>query len=507
MHKVIVLISLFLLSLASQAQDRRFVRYNCMPDIDVDASPSDARSLPAHRRLPQPKTDYDPTVSYPQLVILMEFKDRQFTIEEPQTFYDRMLNEPGFNQGRGPGCVADYFRTQSSGRFNLQFDVVGPVRINYTYKGNDYGNDLFRKALLQAIDSLDIDLSRYDWDGNGVVEQVAYIYAGYGGNETAAVAEGSIWPNTSSFGSVTKDGVKASNYTASPELFSTNKSCGIGTFCHEFSHSLGLPDIYPTSSTAVEFSIVDEWDLMDGGNFINGGWCPPSYTALEKMLLGWLTPVKLTEPTVISNLKPTVDGGEVYQVINPGYNNEFFLIENRQWKGWDLRLPGHGLLITHVDYRQTSWTSNTVNNDSKQHRFDIVCADNRTYDQWKAIIGDNNPYVSGHSRILSTAPYPYVDADQNICNDSLTNLSTPAATLFHKNTDGTKMLGMPITAIVENADSTVSFRFGEDTSTAIRDVNTPANRQRQAYYIIKLGINRNIVINKLTGKKYYESHH
>ena len=51
---------------------------------------------------------------------------------------------------------------------------------------------------------------------------------------------------------------------------------------------------------------------MDGGNFTNYGWCPPNYTPIEKMLLGWLTPVELTEPASIVNLKPVSEGGEVY---------------------------------------------------------------------------------------------------------------------------------------------------------------------------------------------------
>ena len=154
----------------------------------------------------------------------------------------------------------------------------------------------------------EIDFSQYDWNGNGRVNQVIFIYAGLTGNITSTACYGHIWPNTSSFPTITTpDGKKISNFTASGELWPYNRSFGIGTICHEFSHSLGLPDIYPTSKNG-GYSICDEWDLMDGGNFTNYGWCPPNYTPLEKMLLGWLTPVELTEPTSITDLKSVSEG-------------------------------------------------------------------------------------------------------------------------------------------------------------------------------------------------------
>ena len=59
-------------------------------------------------------------------------------------------------------------------------------------------------------------------------------------------------------------------------------------------------------------SVVDEWDLMDGGNYTNRGWCPPNYSPLEKMLMGWLTPEELTENTDINGLKPIAEGGKAF---------------------------------------------------------------------------------------------------------------------------------------------------------------------------------------------------
>jgi len=393
-------------------------------------------------------------------------------MDNPRERYDSIFNRPGYNEGKGLGCVADYFRTQSGGLFNAQFDVVGPIKVNASAKSTsseNHGREVFREATLAAADVL--DFSEYDWNGDKSVEQVIFVYAGYGGNEKADKCKGRIWPNTSSFGSVSVDGVSVSNYTASAERWSSDKLCGIGTVCHEFSHSLGLPDLYPTSKGASEYSVVDQWDLMDGGNFINNGWCPVNYSALEKMLLGWLTPVELTEPTTVTDMKPVSEGGQIYIVRHT--DNEYLLLENRQWSGWDLRSPGHGLLISHVDYSSSIWLSNAVNNTPSHHYYDFIHADNLTYDEWEDKIGgpDVNPYLNGHSRLLSTSPYPYLPNDGSTANRDLTDETTPAAVMYNADKEGKRLLSKPITDVFETENGLISFKFmGGDSTTVIGGV-------------------------------------
>ena len=504
--KTLLALALTTLFAPGSYAQQRFQRYNCLaPAAEADGtSDDDVSALHKQRRLPTINPNvWTVNPDKHSIVVLVEFTDRTFSMENPRERYDSIFNQHGYNEGRGPGCVADYFREQSDGLCDITFDIYGPVKVNVSCKGaGTYGTSTLRNALLQAIDSVKADTTLTDlppmgtgcdWAGNGRAQQVVFVYAGYGGNENASKVKGCIWPNTSSFSSVTlPSGISVSQYTCSSELWSSDRLCGIGTICHEFTHSLGLPDIYPTSSAATEYSVVDEWDLMDGGNFTNNGWCPCGLSALEKMLLGWKTPVELDEPTDINQLKPVSEGGETYIVRHTG--NEFYLIENRQWSGWDLRLPGHGLLISHVDYKASAWSSNTVNNDAYHHLYDLVHADNWTYDDWDYYIGahpeiykDGNPYISGHNHHLSTSPYPFT-ADDGTVNSELTDTSMPAATMFNASSQGVLLMSKPITDITETEDGLVSFRFMAP-QTIVGDANsdgevTAADYVAIAHYIL-----------------------
>ncbi len=476
------------------AQQHQFMRGNCMPDSETADSGGPAASR-AMRHLPTPKTVWDPERIYPVAVVLVEASDTTFTIENPNVFYNSLFNERGFNQRNGKGCVADYFRDQSYGLLNLEFHVYGPVKVSYPMRNSEqYGGSSFREAMRQVItDHPDVDYGQYDWDGNGDVEQVVFVYAGFGGNETAAKAKGCIWPNTGSFGTVTTpDGVRISNYTASAELWSANsQSCGIGTICHEFSHSLGLPDIYPTLTSA-GYSVVDEWDLMDGGNFINYGWCPPNYTPIEKMRLGWLTPTELTEPASIRNLKPSAEGGEIYRISHS--TSEWLLLENRQQQGWDLGVPGQGLVIYHVNYDLAVWQGNSVNNDKNKRRFQLVNADNLDYDGWDELIGNVYPYKNPNrmnSRYLSTSPYPWSTDSTSFVNNELTDTSVPAAAMYYPNEEGGMLLGKPITNISLSDDGLISFDFCGGAPSAIDDIqhSTLTNHPSPRYDLLGRRVN------------------
>ena len=324
------------------------------------------------------------------------------------------------------------------------------------------------------------------------MNQVGYVCAGYTGNQNNEKCYGYIWPNTSSFSYITTpDGKRIADYSCSCELWAgstSDSSCGFGTICHEYTHSLGLPDIYPTISNA-GYSVVDEWDLMDGGNFTNFGWCPPNYTPLEKMLLGWLTPTELNEPKTISNLKTVADGGEVYMVKNT--DNEYYLLENRQWSGWDLGAPGKGLVIYHVNYIPSYWSSNNVNNKKDVRNFCLFAADNRDYDDWDSFLknsGATSQYANSgrmNNLHLSGAPYPLVD-DEGILNDSLTDTSVPAAVVYNENADGVLFMSKSITNIVQHDDGTVSFKFMSDTIPSGIVDNRLSTVNRQASILIDL---------------------
>ena len=492
--------------------------------VQLERDRAEARAdEPAGPRRSRVKTSWDPAKVYPSPVILVSYADQSFSVaDDPKAFYDSLFNDPGFNKGVGPGCVADYFRDQSQGLFNARFDIYGPVQMPDTARcyskdkgGSGTYKTVLRNALVKAVDSLGIDLSPYDWDGDGAVEQVVFIYAGYGGNDSYSPKKGVIHPHTSTLSAYTSGGVKTNWYTCSAEMWGYNKSsCGIGTICHEFSHSLGLPDLYPTSGS--EYSVLDEWDLMDGGNFINWGWCPPNYSSMEKMLLGWLKPVELTERATITDMKAVEDGGAVYQVSHT--DNEYFLLENRQQHGWDLGLPGKGLAVFRALYNESAWHitgdggSNSVNNVGTRHRYELVHADSMDYAASRAWVVKTigHQYAGGATRlnsyILSGSAYPHVT--DTLENRELTATSAPSATVYDGvAADSVAVLDKPITNIQMTGDGLISFDFMGGELSGIADAQVRGDAARGAVFDLqgrRVSVPRRGVLYIRNGKKFVQ---
>ena len=447
-------------TLIVQAQDSLRVRMDC---LQRGGSMTRAESY----ALPEPY-DFDPQITYRQPVVLISCSDFDFSMDNPRDYYDRLFNEKGFNKGYGLGCVADYFRDQSGGRLNLQFDIYGPVKVDKAASGHGahyYGFEILQSALEQLLETETTDFSIYDWDGNGEVNQVVFVVAGYSGHHK----KGYICPNTGMYlYSELPGGIYTHFVSVSAELWKDGSLSGIGIIAHEFCHCLGLPDIYPLNPNTL-FSTVDEWDVMDGGNDTNKGWCPPNLSAMEKMYLKWDTPEELTEPTTITGMKPVSAGGKTYIIRNSGNPDEYYLLENRQQDGWDYGCPGNGLLIFYVDYSRLRWRNNQVNTSEMHYRYNLFHADGKVYSDWDPANTGNDPnkYTMPNnmrSRYFSTLPYPYTDPVTLAVNNSLTDTSSPAATLFNAAADGRKFMGKSITNIQLAADGTISFDFmKEDT--------------------------------------------
>ena len=467
-----------LLPLTAQAQDDLGVRRGgCLSDLKEQADGTHRAA--AQQRLAASQKQWDANRTYKQLVLLVTFSDTEFSMEAPLEFYNKVFNEQGFNQRQGAGCVADYFRTQSEGLFNLDFDVFGPYQVsskaqpyaNPTDKTKNYGKDALIEATRKFLEANpDQDLKQYDWNNDGTIDQVVYIYAGFTGNQSSTTSYGHIWPSTGTFSTVTTtSGMKISKYSSSAEMWVNKALCGIGTICHEYSHSLGLPDIYPTNSNAWTYSVVDEWDLMDGGNFTNFGWCPPNYTALEKYLMGWMSYTELKEPVTVEGMKPVSEGGPAYVVKHT--DNEYLLLENRQWTGWDAGLPAKGLVIYHVNYVSSKWSANTPNNTDNAPNFSLVDPDGRSFSDWTSYletmgVKSQSATYRNPNRMnryyFSESVYPHNTLD------SLTDSSVPAAKMYNENAQQSKFLSKPITNISMADDGSISFDFmGGGTSTGI----------------------------------------
>lgn len=378
------------------------------------------------------------------LILLAQFSDKKFTMNDPKAFYNRVANEPGFSEGNFKGSVADYFKAQSNGKFEMNFDVMGPYTLGeQAYYGKNEGDqqDVNVQAMISGClgkaASEGIDFSPYDWDGDGEMEMVFVVYAGRG--EATGGDVNTIWPHKGRMTNPVKCGNKTlTNYACSNELSVSNEVDGIGTICHEFSHCFGYPDAYDTNYTGLYG--MGTWDLMCQGNYNGNGFTPAGYTAYEKYAAGWITPIELKENTSVSGMKPLAEGGDAYIFKNPNNSDEYYLIENRQKKGWDAGLAGSGIIINHIDYNLKAWNYNTPNSMmsgiNDHERITLIPADN--------VKSDKNE---------ENDPWPYGNKNR------LANNTTPACDTYNLNTDGTKLMNIILSDMAIAADGTASFSF------------------------------------------------
>ena len=398
-------------------------------------------------------------------VILIEFADKTFASNHNIQLFNEMMNgleENAKSAGLPIGSVKDYFLAQSNQLLDLTFDVYGPVKLSksYSYYGEDFSQDGNYKtdphlgeAAAEAINNIlsDVDFSKYDWDSDGIVEQVMFIYAWYGQSTSFEHPE-TIYPQKSNLAyygimPIECNDVKINDFACAPELRMISKDGntilnGIGTFCHEFSHTLGLPDMYDGNG---KYYGTRVWDLMGGGNHNDLGRRPAGFTCYEKMALGWQQHVILQNDTIVNDIKAASEGGAFYMISNDNYDNEYYLLENRQQTGWDSGLPGHGMLILHVDYDEYVFSRNKVNSSQNSYpRCSVILADN---DSTTSTISEK--YIAKYQGDL----FP------NNQNDSLTNNSIPNAFLYHANVDGSYLMCKPIVNIHENENGTMGFSF------------------------------------------------
>lgn len=415
-----------------------------------NANASRMRSARNRRAMGIPQSD--PIVGNKKgLVILVEYPDKGFSMENPKDYYQRVFNEKGYSENGFTGSVRDYFLDQSYNQLDIEFTVAGPIMMshNMSYYGapTDYSNDERPNEMIkEACEGADPDVNfaDFDWDNNGEVDQVFVIYAGNGQNyEEWGVSKNTIWPHESHLKAwetyIKLDGVMLDTYACSCELGMDQDSDGnvfnildgIGTPCHEFSHCLGLPDFYDTNGQN-NFG-TGNWDVMCSGSYINNAKTPAGYTSYERMFAGWLTPVELSDMTRINGMKALTDEPTAYILYNEANRNEFYLLENRQPKKWDSKIGGHGLLVIHGYYDKELFTKNDVNVNPDKQCMTIIPANNST-------------------RGYSGMPFP---GSKGVT--SLTNYTTPAATLYDNNLDGKKLMSKPIDNIKESEDGLISF--------------------------------------------------
>ena len=375
----------------------------------LSAKEIEAKRMAAPSRVAQQEYVASPLNIAPRgLVILVNFTDVAFTTDKAEM--DSMLigknytRDYSYNYGgrkyfvTSEGSAWKYFFDSSNGHYDPQFDVIGPVTVSkdmaFYGKNNpstDFDNAPWTmvKEACQLVDD-SVDFSLYDNDKDGYVDFVYVIYAGYG--EADGGEENTIWPHSYwllDAGVTCKvDGKCVDLYACGNEMDSyTNHHTGIGTFCHEFSHVLGLPDLYETTGYGTH-KTIGSWSILDYGPYNNDGNTPPAYSAYEQFFMGWLTPRLIVDPeNVVLNELQTSDNALLISTSdehnllgNDPKPTTFYMVENRQQVGWDEYIPGHGMMLTKIQYSSNTWMDNTVNNNARKMGVDLIEADGKTPD-------------------------------------------------------------------------------------------------------------------------------
>lgn len=397
-------------------------------------------------------------------VVLVSFADKDFSVgadaEAVRQYYHLYCNgnadgTPYTGHGSS-GSLRQYFTDQSRGDFQPEFTAIGPIKLDkgYAYYGansadgkrKDVNYSEFCTEAVTKATAAGTDWNLYDNDGDGAVDLVMFVFAGLG--ESNSYDENTIWPKEVG-GSGTIAGIKfaANSSVCESRLRRDNGGDyyevpdGIGVFVHELSHALGLPDFY--DKRGVSFG-MDYWSVMDYGEYANNGYTPVGYTAYERDFMGWQPLREVTGPATL-HIPSFASGGCGWKVVSDFNANEYYVLENRQADGWDVKMcgaRGHGLMVTHVDYSSTAWTTNTVNVQATHQRMTIIPANNslvgsnnaKTLDEWvESLRGNLWPGTSD--------------------NHELTDNTTPASVLFTG-----KYMGKPIVDIQEAEDGMVTVK-------------------------------------------------
>lgn len=401
------------------------------------------------------------------MVVLVEFSDASFVTENPQDYYTRQLNEPGFSDYGGRGSALDYYKDASNGLYQPQFDVYGPVKIDHTAayfyeKGGSKHMDVLIKESLTALhDSGEVDFSNYDLDEDGVIDTVFFYYAGYGQADSDTHT---IWPHQYDYRytgatSIRFEGKQMGPYACANELDGYNPETrrqpykdgsepwvgGIGTFVHEYGHVLGLPDLYDVaySEEAITPGI---WDVMDGGCYNFNGTCPPLLSSYEQWVCRWLEYTNAEDAThydltALGNTEnPTAVRVRIPMSANgTNFYQEYFLIEARDNSKWDACFPEPGLMVWRINYNKNAWINNSVNT-AQASNVEIVLANGEGH----PLFEEGAIYEGAPVTLKPSKNYPLwvcpVISDISYDKETLTgsfdyNMVTPSdvATVLHDN--------------------------------------------------------------------------
>jgi M6 family metalloprotease-like protein len=364
------------------------------------------------------------------LVLLIEFEDTPYSLPDPKNSFLNLLNQSRYRLNGARGSARDYFIDNSDSLYFPAFDVYGPVRLQkgmkYYGENGENGEELHAAEMIveacrHALDSLSVDFSRYDADGNRTVDMVYVFFASYCENENRTDPNyiwshaGTVPDSLSALGDM-----RISRYACSSELRGTppdKNISSIGTVCHEFSHVLGLPDFYNTRSGSG--ITPNQLSVMDRGNYLDNGHCPAGYSSFEREMAGWMDVPAITasRKIVLAPVNRHITAGNdtlrAFKIRIPD-TGEAFYFENRQPEGWDSFLPSTGMFIFHVDgSNKEAWEKNEVNTDYRHPNYELVRAGGKYSDDTGASFPNGVDLVID-SQILQPwngADFPFIIKD------------------------------------------------------------------------------------------------
>ncbi len=421
-------------------------------------------------------------------VIMVDFPDRGFTFskEEIHDLYmgshEKADRPQRYTSFKTYGSAREFFYESSLGQLDFEFDFYGIYTLpqEHKYYGNNTKASISRvlKDALPMIDD-DIDFSQYDNDGDGVCDIVYFIYAGTGANVSNDLDD--IWASCGyGYNADTNDGVKLYRCGMSNELLVADgntqlsdrkaRMSGVGVFCHEMSHGLGLPDLYCNSNSwkTLDNNGPEDWDLMDNGENVRYGYWQPLHSLWERVLLGWIEPTELTEPqdVTVYPLNDEEGRGKAYIIKNPANKDEFWTIENIPSTGWyaGMHGGGTGIIIGHVNYSDAKFLNlNKPNDVFGKPNCTILPADDYII----------SSYYEG-SKNADGVEISTTDYINSLRGDTYPGSKGVTSLAAYKNYTGEEDLvnSLPITDIRLNDDGSVSFRFGEPEPSGISTIGS-----------------------------------
>ena len=396
--------------------------------------------------------------SHPVLIILVEFNDQSPVGSTESDWYAKWFG--------ATGSVADYYDEVSYGQLSVvealetfgtpNNGVIGwlPLAQNHPDTGpwNDSTNRELSRAAMIAADPF-IDFSAYDTDSSGAISSselsIVVIAAGYEASYSVGVLTPNVWGHRWALFNTeppTLDGVTVGAAIADggymqygewhQSIYDSGHMATIGIMAHELGHDFGLPDLYDIDGSSEG---IGKWGLMGSGSWGTAAGYPgnsPSHLcAWSKTLLGFLTPVAITEDTTVS--LPGVAANATVFRVNTSAPDQYFLIENRQPTGYDQGLPitSGGIMIWHIDDSVGSIDANNVNINENRKRVDVEEAEDGAlgYSQLDSLTNRGNQrdlFYSGNNTDFNASTTPnsrlYGNEDSKM---AISNVSAPSATM------------------------------------------------------------------------------